>query len=242
VTEHATEQRSDQRVSRRRLVGLGLGPLVFLVLLLAPPPPELGPAGWRTVAVASLMAVWWITEAIPIPATALLPWSCSRCWASAHRADGVALRQPGHLPVPGRVPDRPGHAALGAAPPDRAPGHPRRGHQPVRLIGGFMLAAAFLSMWVSNTATAVMMLPIGLSVIDLVIRRVRPCATAGDSQLRDRADAGDRLRVQHRRAGDAHRHAAERAAGRFMAETYDVPSASASGCCWGCRWWRSGSR
>jgi solute carrier family 13 (sodium-dependent dicarboxylate transporter), member 2/3/5 len=164
----ATEQGSDQRVSRRRLVGLGLGPLLCLAMLLAPPPPELGPAGWRTVAVASLMAVWWITEAIPIAATALLPLVLfpvlgvrPLAETAAPYANPViflflggfllaqAMQRWGlHRRIALRI--------IGAV-----------GTRPVPLIGGFMIAAAFLSMWISNTATAVMMLPIGLSVIQL---------------------------------------------------------------------------
>ncbi|MDH3227574.1 MAG: anion permease, partial [Thermoleophilia bacterium] len=53
--------------------GLVLGGVAFALLLLLPAPEALGEAGWRTAAVAILMAVWWMTEAIPIPATAMLP-------------------------------------------------------------------------------------------------------------------------------------------------------------------------
>ena len=54
-------------------IGLLLGPLLFIVILAAPAPDGLAPDAWRTAAVGVLMAVWWITEALPIPATALLP-------------------------------------------------------------------------------------------------------------------------------------------------------------------------
>src|SRR5690606_719135 len=54
-------------------VGFIGGLAAFVLMLLVPPPPGLSPEGWRTAAVAVLMAVWWMTEAIPIPATALLP-------------------------------------------------------------------------------------------------------------------------------------------------------------------------
>jgi sodium-dependent dicarboxylate transporter 2/3/5 len=65
------------------------------------------------------------------------------------------------------------------------------GTKPDRLIGGFMIATAFLSMWVSNTATTVMMLPIGLSVLLLVLDRVGASADAGTAaKLADKADAG----------------------------------------------------
>ncbi|MDX1697016.1 MAG: SLC13 family permease, partial [Thiohalobacterales bacterium] len=57
----------------RPLVGLVLGPLLFIGILLLPLPAGMSPEGLRVAAVAILMAIWWLTEAIPIPATALLP-------------------------------------------------------------------------------------------------------------------------------------------------------------------------
>ena len=57
----------------RPVIGLYLGPLIFITFLLLPVPGELKPCAMRMAGVAALMAVWWITEAIPIPATALLP-------------------------------------------------------------------------------------------------------------------------------------------------------------------------
>ena len=112
------------------------------------------------------MAIWWVTEAIPIPATALLPLVLfpllgilSIDAAAAPYANPVIYLFLGGFLI--------------AAAMQRWDLHKRIalmvilwvGTEPVRLVGGFMLATGFLSMWVSNTATAVMMLPIGLSVI-----------------------------------------------------------------------------
>jgi len=126
-------------------------------------------AGRATSAAAVWMAIWWMTEAIPVYATALLP---------------LAL-----LPTLGAVPIREAAAPYGheliflfmggfivALSMQRWGLHRRIaffalrfvGTQPHNLIGGFMVVTALLSMWVSNTATAIMMLPIALSVIDLV--------------------------------------------------------------------------
>ncbi len=58
---------------QRKLIGLFLGPALFFLILLLPLPAGMAPAGLRVAAITVLMAVWWITEAIPIPATALLP-------------------------------------------------------------------------------------------------------------------------------------------------------------------------
>ncbi|MGB5304267.1 MAG: anion permease, partial [Gemmatimonadota bacterium] len=59
--------------SARGRVGLVLGGVLFLLMLMLPAPAGLGAAAWRVAAAGVLMATWWVTEAIPIPATALLP-------------------------------------------------------------------------------------------------------------------------------------------------------------------------
>lgn len=150
-------------------VGLFAGPVLALLLLLFPPPAGLDPVGWQTAAVAVLMAIWWMTEAIPIPVTALLP---------------LAL-----FPLLGVLP------MTGAAAPysnpliflffggfvlalamERWNLHKRIalaimaavGTGPTHIVLGFMLATAFLSMWISNTATAAMMFPIGVAVAGLL--------------------------------------------------------------------------
>lgn len=184
--------------ARAAQVGRWLGPALGLTVWLVVPDVatapdgtviELGTAGRVTAGVAVVMAVWWMTEAIAIPATALLP---------------LAL-----FPVLGVAPiDE-------VAPPYADPliflflggfliaaamqrwGLERRialvvlrgvGTDPARLVGGFMLVTALLSMWVSNTATAAMMLPVALSVIG---------AATGTDQNPDRAvpERGERGRV-----------------------------------------------
>jgi sodium-dependent dicarboxylate transporter 2/3/5 len=152
-----------------KLYGLFLGPIAALLLFLFPVPEGLEPAGWYTAAVGLWMAVWWITEAIPIAATALLPLvlfpligagSIDEA-ASPYANPLIFLFLGGFL------------LALAM---QRWDLHRRIALQTIRSIGttptaiiiGFMIASAFLSMWVSNTATAMMMMPIGLSVIKLV--------------------------------------------------------------------------
>ena len=126
-----------------------------------------GPAVAWTVAVTTLCAAWWITEAVPIPVTALIP---------------LAL-----LPLVGAIP--PSQAAHAVGDPlimllmggfmlstamEKSGAHRRIALGMINLFGardgrrlvfGFMAAAAVLSMWISNTATALMLLPIALAVI-----------------------------------------------------------------------------
>jgi solute carrier family 13 (sodium-dependent dicarboxylate transporter), member 2/3/5 len=159
-------------LSRRKLVGLFLGPAVLLLMLALPAPEAMSLAAWRTAAAGLLMAIWWITEAVPIPATAVLPMVLFPLMgivpigeATAPYANPIIFLFLGGFII-----------ALGM---QRWELHRRialtvvsaLGTQPHRLVLGFMLATAFLSMWVSNTATAVMMMPIGLSVIALVAPR-----------------------------------------------------------------------
>ncbi|MBX3509332.1 MAG: DASS family sodium-coupled anion symporter [Parvibaculum sp.] len=154
---------------RRQVAGWMIGPALLLLTFVVPAPEGLSELGWRTAGVAALMAVWWICEPIPIPATSLLP---------------MAL-----FPLLGIV-DMRGAAAPYAHPiiylffggfllalaMERWGLHRRialgligvMGTRPTRIVAGFMIASAFLSMWVSNTATALMMLPIAISVIALL--------------------------------------------------------------------------
>jgi sodium-dependent dicarboxylate transporter 2/3/5 len=145
--------------------GLILGGVAFVVLLLLPAPAALGVDGWRTAAVATLMAVWWMTEAIPIPATALLPLGLfpllgvlSAADASAPYANEVIFLFMGGFLLAVTMEKWGLHKriALGIM--------ASVGTSPSRLVLGFMVATAFLSMWISNTATAAMMLPIAIAV------------------------------------------------------------------------------
>jgi len=159
----AVEQRPVQRF------GFGLGVAVFLLILLLPAPESLGTAGWRTMAVGTLMAVWWMTEAIPIPATALLPLALFPLLGVLDMANAAApyanelifLFMGGFLLATAM--ERWGlhkRVALGIM--------ARVGTSPPRLVLGFMLATGFLSMWISNTATAAMMLPIAIAVGEML--------------------------------------------------------------------------
>ena len=155
--------------SARGQVGLVLGGVLFLLMLILPAPAGLGAAAWRVAAAGVLMATWWVTEAIPIPATALLPLALFPLLGVADIRDAAA---PFANPII--------YLFLGGfliARAMEATGLPRRialssirllGARPRSIIAGVMASCAFLSMWVSNTATALMMLPIGLSLVALM--------------------------------------------------------------------------
>ncbi len=150
---------------KAKRLGLIIGGVLFVVMLLAPHPSGLSIAGWRTAAVSLLMAVWWMTEAIPIPATALLPLALFPTLGVLDASDAAApyANDLIYLFMGG---------FLLAVTMERWGLHKRIalrimawvGTSPNRLVLGFMLATAFISMWISNTATAAMMLPIALAV------------------------------------------------------------------------------
>lgn len=145
--------------------GFLFGLIAFAALLLIPVPAGLSTPAWRTAAVVVLMAVFWTTEAIPISATALLPLVLFPVLgilqmpdASAPYANEIVFLSMGGFFI-----------ALGM----ESTGLHRRialsivamvGTEPRRLVLGFMLASAFLSMWISNTATTAMMYPIAVAI------------------------------------------------------------------------------
>jgi sodium-dependent dicarboxylate transporter 2/3/5 len=153
----------------RTNAGLISGFLVFVIMLMSPVPDGLTDAAWRTAAVTMLMAVWWITEALPISVTALLPVVLfpvldvsSISEATTPYANPLIFLFLGGFII--------------ALAMEKWNLHRRiainivsfMGVKPSSIIFGFILSAAFLSMWVSNTATAIMMLPIAMSILALV--------------------------------------------------------------------------
>ena len=151
---------------RRRIVGRVLAAAVFTLMLFLPPPEGLSVEAWRVAAVAMLLAIFWLSEALPVAATALLPLVLFPLLGVAPIADAAA---PYANPI---IFLFLGGFLIGLA-IERCNLHRRIalsvllrvGAREDMQIAGFMLATAALSMWVSNTATAVMMLPVALSII-----------------------------------------------------------------------------
>ena len=146
-------------------IGLFVGLIVLAITLIFDAPGSMSEPAWHCVGLGTVMAVWWSTEAIPIPATALLPIILIPALGlgTLKTATAPYANPTVYLFFGGFV--------LGLA-MEKCNLHKRialnilhrAGSSPKLQIAGFMIATAFISMWVSNTATAVMMTPIGLSV------------------------------------------------------------------------------
>lgn len=152
-----------------QMIGLFLGPLLFVLTLLFFQPEGLSTEARGVLASTIWIATWWITEAIPIPATSLLPLVLfpltnsldMKVTASSYGDETIFLFMGGFI------------IALAM---EKWNLHRRIAISIISMVGtnmdrivlGFMIATGFLSMWISNTATAMMMIPIGLAIINQV--------------------------------------------------------------------------
>lgn len=151
----------------RTYFGIVAGLATAVAIMLLPLPDGMSEAGRRTGAVSAVMAIWWISEAIPIAATALLPVFAfpllgvsSTRDACAPYADPVNLFFLGGLMIAAAVERWGLQRRLALHVMSRLGGSPRQ------LVLGFMTATALISMWTSNAATTMMMLPIAIAVIE----------------------------------------------------------------------------
>src|SRR5690606_15485759 len=140
-------------------------------VLVLPPPEGMPLPAWRVAGVTLLMAAWWISEAVPLPATALVPLVAfplldiaSVRAAAAPYADPVIFLFLGGFIIGFSMQRWQLHRRIGLSIITLV------GIAPGRLVGGILVASVVMGMWVSNSATAIMMLPVALSVLALIDR------------------------------------------------------------------------
>ena len=154
--------------------GFLLGVTAAIVVMLLPTPEGLTPEAHKTAALFLLMGVWWATEAVPVAVTALVPLALFpmlgivdiQSAANPYANKTIYLFFGGFL-IATAIQKWDLHKRIALFVLEYA------GSNGASLILGFMLTAALISMWVMNTATTIMLLPIGLAVITVVKETVR---------------------------------------------------------------------
>lgn len=159
-------------------IGFWAGLLLFAAMLLAPAPAGMGAAAWHVSALVLLMAIWWMTQALPLTVTALLPFVAlplmgvmeAKAVAEKYYSETMFLILGGAFLA--LAIERAGlHRRVALAILARA------GASKAGLLFAFMIATALLSMLISNTSTALIMVPIALAV--LAAGGVQPEETGG---------------------------------------------------------------
>lgn len=151
-------------------IGLALGLLALIYTMSSEPPANMSEQAWVTAGIGMLMVVWWATQVLPVPVTSLLPivlfpliGISSVREAAAPYANPVIFLLLGGFIIATALQRWQLHRRLALLILRLAGSHPHS------IVGGFMSASAFLSMWISNTATTIMMLPIAISLAQVML-------------------------------------------------------------------------
>lgn len=146
-------------------IGLALGPLLFILVKILPTPAEMPEAANTVLASILWIAVWWVTEAIPIPVTSLLPLILfplggvmETSDVSSSYGDSLIFLFAGSFMIALSMEKWNLHKRVALSIISFI------GTNPNTIILGFMIATAFISMWISNTATTMLMVPIAIAV------------------------------------------------------------------------------
>jgi solute carrier family 13 (sodium-dependent dicarboxylate transporter), member 2/3/5 len=155
---------SDQSAVKR--ISLLGGPLIAILMMMSPTPEHLSFAAWATAAMGIWMAIWWSTEAVPVPVTALLPIAMFTPLgildikeATAPYANPTIYLFLGGFIMAAALQKSGLHKRIAFVILSYADNGAKS------IIWGFMSVSALLSMWMTNTSTTMMLLPIALSII-----------------------------------------------------------------------------
>jgi sodium-dependent dicarboxylate transporter 2/3/5 len=187
---HETREESSltPSYSKAQAIGLALGPFLFALTILFFSPEGLSFEARAVLATTLWVATWWVTEAIPIPATSLLPIFLlpvtgaldSGTVTSAYGDDIIFLFLGGFFIATAmekwNLHKRIALAIIAFV-----------GTSTQRILLGFMIATAFLSMWVSNTASVMMMIPMALAITAQVATSLKGKPEASDIPIFEKA-------------------------------------------------------
>ena len=168
---------------QRQTLGLIAGIVGFAAVLLLPTPAGMSPEAHKTAAVAVLMICWWISEAVHIGVTGFVPIALfpllgitSSSGVSAHYGNHLIFLFVGGFIIAQGMERWNLHRRIALAIIDRF------GSRPRPIVLGFMVATALLSMWISNTATTMMLLPMAMAVVNQLVGTAQVTGAPGGAQ------------------------------------------------------------